>query len=279
MNALRELLTGADAAGTDALAALFEHLPDHPRLCWYPSAGGCYRDALVWKHYELLSDWPAPDLLMHTDYMARPFNPLGRPEGRTRVHYRERHALRLTRPVRYCTDPDFAVFAGQAPPRPRIELQDVEIECHILGHLRFPVLYFHFENINWFEEFVLRGGVRFDYLFKLREGCGMGGSRKSVSNIYPFLAHAGCELMVADKEIHSDQGLIRRYLNRHVDLAPSSFRVTNQGLLARMSGMDLHVMSLEPCDLPVTEEGQADRILADIAAGGPWARPVEAQSE
>lgn len=75
-------------------------------------------------------------------------------------------------------------------------------------------MFFHFENYNWFEQFVLRGDLKISHMFKLCEGCGFGGNRKSISSMYGLLGYMGCKYLLADQEIHFDEEMAEKLLRR-----------------------------------------------------------------
>ncbi len=58
--------------------------------------------------------------------------------------------------------------------KPELSLLEVQVESKQIGTFTKPVLFLHFENYNWFQQFVLQGSLKLSHLFKLHEGCGFG---------------------------------------------------------------------------------------------------------
>ena len=267
MHMLQTLLTGGSPNASEALANLWASLPGDPGICWYPSAGNCFRDLLIWRHYPQLRELPAPRLFIHTDYIAGlPDQPEYR-DRHTCIRIEERHSLKTSEPIHYRVDPAFASLAGLAPEQLEIELLDVHVQSDTAGEFRQPVLYFHMENFNWFEELVLNRGLRFSHLFKLREGCGFGGARTSVSNLYPFLAQAGCQWLIADQEIHLDQHLIRRWTRRHAADEIRPWQITSSLALGELSGMNTLAHRIE---YDVDASDWLTMNLQSITCGSNW---------
>lgn len=241
MHLLAQLLNGSHPRSRDRLDALWESLPEDPNICWYPSAGSCFRDLLIWNHYPALANVPEPDLYIHTDYSRPGRVPQDHNDGRTRVTLQMRDRLELPPEIAYQVDPAYASLAGAAADRPIVELIHVHAESKTVGSIDKPVLYFHFENFNWFEQFALKRGLRVSHVFKLREGCGMGGARTSVSNLYPFLAQIGCRHLIADQEIHLSKPVLHRFLSANASRGTKPFTIQRQGPIGELSNM--HVES------------------------------------
>ncbi len=268
MDVLKQTLGGAFEPAQVALDKLWQALPASPQICWYPSAGNCFRDLLIWNHYPALADVPEPDLYIHTDY-ARPGMAPGLPgDDRTRISILARYLLTVTPDIDYRVDPAFASLAGRASSEPIVELFHVRAESAIVGVIEKPVLYFHFENFNWFEQFVLQRGLNFTHLFKVREGCGMGGARASVSNLYPFLAQAGCRHMVADQEVHVRARPMVRYLRRYARQGTMPFSIEDLGAIGRLSDKDVRAFRIN------SKHGLGDnwlhRAFATITRNSAW---------
>lgn len=268
MQSLSRNLKGCHPLGQQALDALWSSLPDRPNICWYPSAGNCFRDLLIWNHYSALDEVPEPDLYIHTDYGRPGRIPEDYDDGRTCITPLARFRLDVTPEIDYEVDPAYASHAGRSAEHPIVELLHVRAESNTVGKIEKPVLYFHFENFNWFEQFVLQRGLSLTHLFKLREGCGFGGARTSVSNLYPFLAQIGCRWLVADQEIHIDRHIMERYLNQYASNGPEPFIVERKGGLGRLSDMDVKAFSIHPAD---SDAGWLDTALEKITRGSPWA--------
>ncbi|MDZ7790343.1 MAG: hypothetical protein U5L08_07620 [Xanthomonadales bacterium] len=267
MHLLARLLSASHPRTRSALDTLWANLPEDPKICWYPSAGSCFRDLLIWNHYPALADVPEPDLYIHTDY-ARPGRvPHDHADGRTRVTLQMRDRLELSPEITYQVDPGYASLAGAAGDRAIVELLHVHAESNTVGVIDKPVLYFHFENFNWFEEFALKRGLPISHVFKLREGCGMGGARASVSNLYPFLARVGCRHLVADQEVHINERVMERYLESYAADGSKPFTMKRKGSIGRLSGMNVEAFEVHP---GCSDATWFDRALRTITTGSPW---------
>jgi hypothetical protein len=218
---ITELLKGKNRTSQKRLNKLFGSLRDNPKILWYPSAGNDYRDILelsevkideknIRGNINIVTDYgiPAPDLFIHTDYnknmvelkKGELFN-----DHKTVVIAKEIYPLSIHHSVKYEINENFVDSPQDAPQEPEIYLLDLEISSNKLGKIEKPVIYFLFENINFFQEVLLKHGINVAYMVKVREGCGMGGNRKSVTNIYPYFSVVKTEYLIADDEIHFDE--------------------------------------------------------------------------
>lgn len=273
MSPLRKLVTASEETAAAHLKEFWTRRPgDKPSCCWYPSAGKCFRDLMVWKQYPQLQTQKPPDLFVHTDYLSRALPlELGvlHEDDHTQVSLRRVSKLSVNGNVDYEVSGDFVVFADQASPTPSALLIDVEVASDTCGKIRQSVLYFQFENLNWFEEFVLKRGLRISHLFKIREGCGFGGNRKSVSVVYGFLGRMGCRTLVADPEVHFDWQLFHDYCDRYRGPTNVAFHLSNLGRLDTLSGFEVRAFSIEsgrgPCSETVVKEA-----LETITRGSEW---------
>jgi hypothetical protein len=266
MQPLSNLLTGCHPQGQQALDMLWQSLPNKPTVCWYPSAGNCFRDLLIWNHYRALTDTPEPDLYIHTDYASPGRTPNDHDDGRTRITLPVRYRLNVSPEIRYQVDPGHASMAGQAADTAIAELIHVRAESKTVGTIDKPVLYFHFENFNWFEQFVLERGLKLTHLFKLREGCGFGGARTSVSNLYPFLGQIGCRWLVGDQEVHINDRVMKRFLRKYAPDGPAPFTVQKRGSLGELSNMEVKAFEIRPGN----GDDWLDQALNEITRGSMW---------
>lgn len=268
---LKAVLAPTSAASAAALDELWTTLPDEPALCWYPSAGNCFRDLLVWRHYAGLRSLPEPDLFIHTDYVADVDLSVGRNDGRTEIEVIANHELAVDDSIEYRVDPDHVSLPGLALERPEARLLQVRAWTASVGEIIRPVLFFRFENFNWFRSFVLQGGLAISHLFKLREGCGFGGNRTSIANLYPWLRQAGVRYVVADQEVHIDQHLIDRLRARHATRPALPFRLQALGELGRLSDLDVMAWRLAPA---VAREDWLEAVYCQLTEGSVWSNPT-----
>lgn len=70
-----------------------------------------------------------------------------------------------------------------------------------------PVLFFIVENINFYEEILLKYKIKIYCIVKVREGLGFGGCRKSIVNIFPFLSTLDTKYIITDWENQFDYEL------------------------------------------------------------------------
>jgi hypothetical protein len=270
---LREFLTGKSAEANEHLERFWSQLrTSTPSVCWYPSAGECFRDLMVWKHWL----GQEPDIFIHTDYWPaelltklREGNPVLHEDPNTVVRLTRASELELDRDIEYHVRGDFVDFADKANPEPRVQLLDITITSDICGQVSRSVLYFYFENLNWFEEFVLKRGLQVSHLFKLREGCGFGGNRQSVTVVYGFLGLMGCRFLLCDQEVHFDWDLFGEYNREYGGPANKAFAVQDRGNMGWLSGFEVKGFSVEVRQEPCSEE-QIREALATITRGSPW---------
>jgi len=267
-SALRELLVARGGDAEEHLECFWGQLSTPtPLVCWYPSAGSCFRDLMVWRHW-LGRD---PDIVIHTDYLptALPEGPILHEDRHTKVRLIRTSELYIDPSILYHVNNDFVDFADQVAPGPRVRLIDIELESDICGEIRRPLLYFQFENLNWFEEFVLKRGLRISHLFKLREGCGLGGNRKSVSVVYGFLGLLGCRFLLCDQEAHFDWDLFNTYACRYAGPAHTAFAVRDLGKKGALSGFEMKAFSVEALSRSCSVD-HVREALRTITRGSAW---------
>jgi hypothetical protein len=202
---------------------------------------------------------PAPDLFIHTDYNKKRvelkkgelFN-----DHKTVVIAKEIYPLSIDPSVRYEINKNFVDSPQDAPQEPEIYLLDLEIISNKLGKIEKPVIYFLFENINFFREVILEHGINVAYMVKVKEGCGKGGNIKSVSNIYPYFSVVKTEYLIADDEIHFDDRDLDMALNENlrnyelIELKPN--RPITPTIM--WSGFQVHVYKVEIKEGLLTKE-------------------------
>ncbi len=246
MNPVSRLLRGKNAEAQQRLDQLCTSIGEDPNLLWYPSAGDDYRDIMEFSPVKAAQNGlrVLPDLFIHTDYKPdwlqtyrvihkeqflpvegqRNFSENGDAQqgiayhdSRTTVYIEAAHELvfRNPRAVSYHVNPAFVDFPESANPEPEVYLLDVRVESARLGVFRKPVLYCFFENVNFLENVLLKHHLKISHLLKVREGCGFGGNRKSISLSYAFLSALRTRYLVVDGEVHFDENLKERIRRRH----------------------------------------------------------------
>jgi len=272
---ISKLLKGKNERSQERLSKLFDSLRDNPKILWYPSAGGDYRDILELSKVEIdeknirgriniVADYgiPAPDLFIHTDYDKKTtyYEWLKKGvlfyDGKTKVIAKGIYPLSIDPSVKYEINRNFVDFPELAPQNPEIYLLDLEIISNKLGKIEKPVIYFLFENINFFREVLLKHRINVTYIVKVREGCGYGGNRKSVSNIYPYFSVLKTEYLIADDKILFDESdldmALRKKLRNYelIELKPN--RPINP--MIRWSDFQVHVYKVEIKEGLLTKE-------------------------
>lgn len=254
---ITNFLRGKNKEAQNRINDLSRAIGADPNILWYPSAGDDYRDILELTHerarqhgIELL-----PDLIIHTDYKPDWLNLNGIPynDERTQVEVENRFELELTQDIIYEVNPCFVDFPNDAPNEPTIYLMDISITSNILGQVRKSILYFLFENINFLEQIILKNKLHISHFVKVREGCGFGGNRKSISVVYAFLSAMKTKYLLVDHEEHTDYNLIRNLKIKH-NLSPFGYELKKCDEIIDWSGFRVNVFSTAYSNLPMTDE-------------------------
>ena len=272
-----------------------ERLSEKFSLSWYPSSGKCFQDLLAWRRIRPF-DFPEPDLMIHTDCCRE----IGFEKGDI-IHKDKNTTVTITRKSQHLIDENNVFYSVQSPyahferrQRPELTLLEVQIESKQIGTFTKPVLFFHFENYNWFQQFVLQGGLKLSHMFKLREGCGFGGNSKSISSMYGLLGHMGCKYLLADQEIHFDPAMannltsqvnldgrinrghfmrqreMRQQNRQHFDVPP--FKIDTIDRFSKLSGYKTFIHEIKLLGHDANPDWR-NRVLATISNGSAWYKP------
>ena len=225
------------------LDALWSSLPPNPKICWYPSAGACARDLLVWRSRGLAQNYSEPDLFIHTDYWPTVYD-LNHQDTKTRVSIRSSHTINIKGPIGYQVSEEFVDFPERYFDRPKVTVHYAEAVSTEVGRVIKPILYFHLENFNWFDELVLRRGLRISHFFKVRDGHGLGGGRVGMNNLYPALRTAGVEQMIVDQQISWNRYILNRYFHGPNMCTTRPYALTDQVKVGRLSGLETQAFRL-----------------------------------
>ena len=274
---IHKLLYGKTDRAKWCLYQLVKSLGKEPNMLWYPSAGDDYRDILEFSQQRaaLYGMDAHPALHIHTDYMPSwlqtykvlhkaDFKPeIGQSnideniqiqrgivyeDDRTIVRIKESNELffRRSANIQYSVKPQYADFAEEAPTSPKAYLLDVEVGSVSLGIFRKPVLYFFFENINFLEEVLLKQRWRISHLLKVREGCGFGGNRKSISLSYALLSELQTRYLMVDTGVHIDMLLVDTIAKRF-SLTPKAVGLERVGKISLWSNYShVNIFRVEP---------------------------------
>ena len=216
---LRQLLKGKNKAAQARLEAVFNSIGNNPKISWYPSAGNDYRDILELTDVEvdetirgrinIAKDYGITDkpvLFIHTDYSKKMVEiKKGKifDDNRTKVIVEEIYKLSINdSDVNYFVNPEFVSFPQDAPKKPEIYLLDLEITSNKLGTIKKPLIYFLFENINFLQEVLLKHRINISHIVKVREGCGFGGNKKSITLAFAFFSVLNTKYLITDYEVH-----------------------------------------------------------------------------
>lgn len=265
----------------DILDRLWASLPRNPNICWYPSSGLCFRDLMVWKSEGVSGHFEEPDLYIHTDfvadYAASRCVDYEHRDGLSCIQVKSSHTMPVCGPVDHRVRRSWISLPDRAAPAPLVTIKEVVAESFQFGVSKKPVLFFHFENFNWFDQFVIKNGLRISHFFKVREGCGFGGARLSISNLYPKLGAAGCRSLVMDSEVHWIDWLLNAYHQGKQKLPTQPFALARMASLRSLSGFDTHAYRLTP----TVTQAWFQSAAKTITQGSDWDRcpPVEALSE
>lgn len=234
-----------------------------PNIAWYPSAGLDFRDLIEVNRTKI-----EPDIFFHTDYSSNwvelkcglVFN-----DERTKVFIHNITELKFKKKVNYIINPNYVDFPEDANPLPRIYLLDLIVESGF-GKLIKPVLYFFMENINFLDEILLKNNIKLSHFIKVREGCGMGGNRKSISIVYAFLGELKVKHILVDSEEHTDKELIN-YISCKHDIIPIKYELKNPSQrrnIADWSGFSVKVLDVKLMTENSLTNDDLDEILNKI---------------
>jgi hypothetical protein len=209
---IKKILKAVNEAEGIILDSLQTQIGDCPNIAWYPSAGTDFRDLIEVNRTKI-----DPDIFFHTDYSSNwvklkcglLFN-----DERTKVFIDRITELKFRKKVNYFINQDYVDFPEDANPTLKIYLLDLIVES-AFGVIRKPVIYFFMENINFLDEVLLKNKISLSHFIKVREGCGMGGNKKSISIAYAFLSELKVKHILVDNEEHTDRRLINSINIKH----------------------------------------------------------------
>jgi hypothetical protein len=141
-------------------------------------------------------------------------------------------------------EPGYAAFPHLGFHEPTIFLLKIKISSTTLGQIEATVFYFFFENYNFLEELVLKHHLAITHFVKVREGCGFGGCRKSISVFFSMLANVGVRYLLVDNEVHYCPATHDR-VARQNGIKHQNYRVVPIGIPLRWSGFDVRAFRVE----------------------------------
>jgi hypothetical protein len=186
-----------------------------------------------------------PNLHIHTDYYTAwlNLNEIVYTDTRTIVQIENKFELQLKNNIQYHINPEYVDFPNDAPDKPTIYLLDITVNSNTLGEIKKPVLYFLFENINFLDEIILKNKISISHLVKVREGCGFGGNKKSISLVYAFISNLKTKYLLVDSEEHTDFKVIHQLQDKH-NISPLLYDLIKTNSIDSWSGLYVNVFSV-----------------------------------
>lgn len=242
-----KLLRGVNKDSQARLDTLINDLGNNPNILWYPSSGNDFRDILEFtnERARLHKMQELPNLHIHTDYYTARLNlnEIVYTDTRTIVQIENKFELQLKNNIQYHINPEYVDFPNDAPDKPTIYLLDITVNSNTLGEIKKPVLYFLFENINFLDEIILKNKISISHLVKVREGCGFGGNRKSISLVYAFISNLKTKYLLVDSEEHTDFKVIHQLQHKH-NISPLLYDLIKTNSIDSWSGFYVNVFSV-----------------------------------
>ena len=262
---ISKILRGKNTESQTRFDALNIKLGDNPFILWYPSAGNDYRDIMELSNEraQLHKIKELPDLFIHTDYNANYVN-LDETiynDGRTIVQIENKFELQLTHNIDYHVNPMYARSASQAPLEPKIYLLDISVSSKTLGVIYKTVLYFLFENINFLDQIILKNKIKISHFVKVREGCGFGGNKKSISIAYAFLSNFKTKYLIIDNEADADLEIVNQLKSKH-RLFSSAYDLRKKESINDWSGLNVNIFSIRYKNQKLDENGFKNNLIA-----------------
>jgi hypothetical protein len=207
VNIFRKILK----SGSEETINYLSGINSNSEILWYPSAGNDFRDVFYFKRTsteEIMGlNISEPEYYIHTDYnksILDSESDILFEDDITKVTILEKQPFQLL-DLHYFVDKDYI----SADPSTLYRNAN-----GLILHLRFEtdnmepftrkVIYLFYENINFFTTFVLLFNLNISHFYKLREGCGFGGGRQSISFVYNFLGLMKTKYLLVDHEVHYD---------------------------------------------------------------------------
>jgi len=195
-----------------------------PRIAWYPSSGGDFRD-LLYLQPRFSKKIPAtqlepraPDIFLHTDYRAWPWDPW------STVNFRdgevlfcdERTSVSITYletlpPCRLPLDPEIVHFTNRTQYSGIVFFLKISVTSKVLGDFSCPLLYAFVENAAFCAKKILPNDGRISHLMHVCYGGGLGGGSSHGIWLLNVLRRVGCECFVTDSNYHMGSGDRRIY--------------------------------------------------------------------
>lgn len=263
---IKSLLKTVHDKDTYLLDELQEQIGNNPNIAWYPSAGLDFRGLIEINRTSTVSN-----LFFHSDYnktwvelkCGEVFN-----DKRTCINIERITELKFRGKINYRINPEYVDFPKEGNRIPKVFLLSVRVKSNF-GIIRKPVLYFFMENINFLDEILLKNKIKLSHFIKVREGCGYGGNKKSISIAYAYLVELGVRHLLVDREEHTDKELINSISVKH-KIYPKKYalkKVANRCNISNWSDLSVTVFDLELIADGIMSEEDFNRILNVIKLG------------
>jgi len=231
----RRLLETLNGGNRGPLRSWLDARGDEPRICWYPSAHGDFRDMLYFsreyalRHHGALLETPPPDIFLHTDYLPWSGSSLfdafrsGDPAGHL-LYRDDRTEVRIIggEELPRCElplDPRIVDFPEKHRLLGRAAFMMLRLRSCVLGDIVAPVVYVVTENAAFCAECMLPSHTTLSHAVHVRFGGGCGGGGKSTGIwMLNVLKRMRCEVLASDEHYHRQSGDERIY-ERYPELA------------------------------------------------------------
>ncbi len=217
---IKDLLKGKDKEAQDQLDELLNSIGENPNICWYPSAGNDYRNILELSseraNYNGIKE--LPDLFFHTDYRKKYIvinEGKAYEDKNTTVNINKSNNLIFQEDVDSFVNPNYVTRPEYAASGPEVYLLEIEINSNEYGKIIRPVIYFLFENINFFEEVLLRYDIKISHLVKIRDGSGSGTGKIGMDTLFFFLSKLETKYLISDAQLNYDLKIIDGIVERN----------------------------------------------------------------
>jgi len=220
------------------------------KILWYPSSGDDFRDIVNFSPLvnNVIESNELPNLFIHNDYDRKSFDKIENvnrfdsiifSDDKTTVRISDKILLRFNLKAKgnYIVREGFVDFYEFRLTITHIYLLKINIKTTSYESIDANLLYFSFENINFFE-FLISNSIKIDFMVKVREGCGMGGNRMSVTQVYFLLSRIYLKYLINDSEIHWNEDVIEDLIGMSVKI-PKPYTLIRLGSFENWSGFNV----------------------------------------
>jgi hypothetical protein len=245
----------------NALHRWLDNHPGTPRLAWYPSAGEDCRDLLYLSDYYRRSkparhsEPPAPDIFLHTDYLAGsyfdPFQAFKRPALHEifgdNLFVKSQETLPS---LELEFHPDL-VSCDPSPMLGTVTFASLRVESRIMGVWEMGFIYAAVENCAM-ADFMLKHQARVSHIVQMCFGHGLGGGRIPPGFLTRLVTPFQTEVFVTDNHfaVDSDQPVPHfRSINQHPPVDLQTWKVARARESIPWEGYDPAQFLIRPANL------------------------------